>query len=409
MPRVKSDYVPAYRQHRPTGRAVVTLDGRDFYLGTFGTRASKEEYDRLIAEWLANGRQLPGRPADLTVAELIGQYWHHVESYYRHPDGTPTGEVQAMRYALRPLNHLYGTTPVRDFDPASLKTVRELMIRGYDHPRYGPQPALCRNQVNARVKRIRRAIKWGVETGIVSADVLHGLQAVAPLKRGRTEARESEPVKPVPRTVVEDTLPLLRPMQADMVRLMLESGMRPGELVVMRACDIDMTGNVWLYKPTSHKTSHHGHDRVIALGPKCQEIIRRYLVPDTREYLFSPAKNMAERSETLRANRKSKVQPSQQDRRQRRPGRRPGNVYTVTTWSHSLTHAIRRYNAGKPEAQQIPCWHLHQLRHLRALELKREFGLDVARAVLGHRSPVVSELYAGLDLGAAAAAMQKIG
>jgi hypothetical protein len=52
---------------------------------------------------------------------------------------------------------------------------------------------------------------------------------------------------------------------------------------------------------------------------------------------------------------------------------------------------------------------LHQLRHLRALELKREFGLDVARAVLGHRSPVVSELYAGLDLGAAAAAMQKIG
>jgi hypothetical protein len=162
-------------------------------------------------------------------------------------------------------------------------------------------------------------------------------------------------------------------------------------------------------KPTSHKTLHHGHERVVALGPKCQEIIRRYLTMNTQEYLFTPAKNMAERKLTLRANRKSKVQPSQTDRRKHRPRKKPGNVYTVTAWNRSLSDAIKRRNADKPEAEHTPHWHLHQLRHLRALELKREFGLDVARAVLGHRSPVVSEMYAGLDLGAAAAAMQKIG
>jgi hypothetical protein len=33
----------------------------------------------------------------------------------------------------------------------------------------------------------------------------------------------------------------MRPTLADMVRLQLETGMRPGELCVMRAVDIDMT------------------------------------------------------------------------------------------------------------------------------------------------------------------------
>jgi len=58
--------------------------------------------------------------------------------------------------------------------------------------------------------------KWAVENELVSASVLHGLQAVQALKRGRTEAKESEPVQPVARGVVEDTLPILRPMLAHM-------------------------------------------------------------------------------------------------------------------------------------------------------------------------------------------------
>ena len=44
--------IPAYRLHKPTGQAVVTLNGRDFYLGRHGSPASRDEYDRLIAEWL---------------------------------------------------------------------------------------------------------------------------------------------------------------------------------------------------------------------------------------------------------------------------------------------------------------------------------------------------------------------
>jgi integrase len=287
--------------------------------------------------------------------------------------------------------------------------VRELLIHGYDHPKYGRQDPLCRNEVNKRTKRIRRVFKWGVENEMVPSQVLHGLQAVSPLKRGRSEARESAPVLPVARAVVMDTLPLLRPMQADMVVLQLETGMRPGELVTLRACDIDMTGKVWLYRVREHKTAHHGHDRIVALGPKAQAIVKNYLTADTQAFLFSPRKLMEERAATLRANRKSKVQPSQQDRRTRRPKKRPGNGYTVKTYARGIAEAIKRHNRDKPEAGHVPHWHPHQLRHLRALELKREFGLDVARAVLGHKSPVVAEHYATLDVARAAEAMAKLG
>jgi integrase len=409
--------VPSYRLHKQSGQAVVTLTDsvtgrrKDHLLGKHNTVASREEYQRVVLDWEARGRRLPQavQAADLTLAELIARYWKHVEEYYRHADGTPTGEVQAMRYALRPLNHLHGPMPVSEFGPSALKAVRGLMITGYDHPKYGPQKALCRTRINAQVKRIRRMFKWTVENDLAPAGVHQALCAVAPLKRGRTAARESEPVKPVARAVVEDTLPLLRPLLADMVRAQLETGMRPGELVLLRACDIDMTGPVWLYRPSSHKTQHHGHERVILIGPKAQEIIRRHLKPNIEAYLFSPLDAVAEFRARQRQARKSKVQPSQQDRRKRHPKKKPGKRYTPQSYGRAIAQAIKRHNRGKPEAEHIPHWHPHQLRHLRALELKRAFGLDEARAVLGHRSPVLTEHYATLDIAKAASVMEKLG
>ena len=311
--------------------------------------------------------------------------------------------------ALRPLNHLCGPTPAKDFGPIALKAVRDQMIHGYDHPKYGHQPALARGVINERIKRIRRMFRWGVEHELVSAPVLHALQAVPGLKLGRTEARETEPVKPVSRGVEEDTLPLLRPLRADMVRLQLETGTRPGELVVMQPCDIDMSGTVWLHRPPSHKTAHHGHERIVPIGPKGQEIVKRFLTVNTQARLISPRQNMEERRITLRLNRKTPVQPSQHDRRKKQPKKRPGDSYTVNTYRHGITEAIERHNADKPESEQIPRWFPHQLRHLRALELKREAGLDVARAVLGYRSPVITEHYATLDIAKGVEVMNKIG
>jgi len=55
---------PQYRPHKPSGQAVVTLDGRDVYLGKHGSPAGLAEYDRRVAEWLVNGRRLPASAAE---------------------------------------------------------------------------------------------------------------------------------------------------------------------------------------------------------------------------------------------------------------------------------------------------------------------------------------------------------
>jgi hypothetical protein len=49
--------IPKLTQHKASGKAVVRLNGRDHYVGLFGTPEAKSAYDKLIAEWLATGRQ----------------------------------------------------------------------------------------------------------------------------------------------------------------------------------------------------------------------------------------------------------------------------------------------------------------------------------------------------------------
>ena len=95
----KSIRRPAYTLHRPTGQARCRIDGRDHYLGVYGTPESREQYDDLIGEWLA--RQDVTR-CRLTIDDLCILYLNHAETYYRK-DGEPTGELSAIRTALRHL------------------------------------------------------------------------------------------------------------------------------------------------------------------------------------------------------------------------------------------------------------------------------------------------------------------
>jgi hypothetical protein len=57
MPNSIDSRVPSYRLYQQSGQARVTLNGRDILLGKYGTAASKAEYNRVIGEWIAAGRQ----------------------------------------------------------------------------------------------------------------------------------------------------------------------------------------------------------------------------------------------------------------------------------------------------------------------------------------------------------------
>src|SRR5207248_821919 len=113
--------------------------------------------------------------------------------------------------------------------------------------------------------------------------------------------------------VVNATLPYLLPQVRGMVEIQLLTGMRPGEVRIMRACDLDTTGAVWLYRPAHHKTRHKGKERVVAIGPRGQEIVKPFLSLDTQAYLFSPKDAIQHHHRMLRQRRKTKVPPSQQN------------------------------------------------------------------------------------------------
>ena len=234
--------------------------------------------------------------------ELILAFWRHAEKHYRHEDGTPTSELNDYKLSLRPLRELYGPTPAADFSPLKLKAVRQRMI----------DADLCRGVTNQRVGRIVRMFKWAVSEEIAPETTWRSLTTVRGLERGRTEARETEPVKPVADIVVDATLPYVLPPVRAMIQVQRLAGMRPGEACVMRACDIDMSRQRLAIPADPHKTKHKGKSRVIALGPQAQAVVKPFLKLDTQAYLFSPRDGLAEVRAEKRRNRKTKVQPSQQ-------------------------------------------------------------------------------------------------
>jgi integrase len=419
-------HIPTYRLHKQSGQAIVTLtDGlggrRDVLLGKHDTPESRTEYARVIGEWEASGRRLqPEAPPDgLSLNELMLAFLRHAEEHYRREDGTHTNELRDYKLSFRPLRELYGTAAA-DFGPLKLKAVRQKMIAA----------GLCRVVVNQRVARIVRMFKWGVGEEIVPESAWRALTAVRGLERGRTEAHETEPIKPVADAVVDATLPYVLPPVAAMIELQRLTGMRPGEACAMRACDLDTGSEVWLYRPPHHKTRHKGKERVVALGPKAQAVVKLFLKLDTLAYLFSPRDALERCRAELRSKRKTRVQPSQQHRRKRTPKRRPGERYTSASYGRAVAKAVRRANTAaacdkckelKPADRCVACktaalphWHPNQLRHSHATEVRRRFGLEAAQVALGHSQAqvtevYVTEVYAERDLKLAAQVAKQIG
>jgi integrase len=126
-----------------------------------------------------------------------------------------------------------------------------------------------------------------------------------------------------------------------------------------------------------------------------------------------------------RRERKTKVQPSQMNRRKQKPKRKAGDRYRVGSYAVAITRGVEAANRAracdackakelaerckKCQAAAVARWHPHQLRHAKATEIRREAGLDAARAVLGHRSPKITEVYAEIDVNKAAEVMARLG
>jgi integrase len=438
MSRRKS--VPAYRLHKATGQAVVTLpDGlggrRDVYLGTYGTQESRKEYVRVLTEWETNGRRPPpsAAAADVSINEVVLAYWKHARAYYGWANNPERGDRVSIRDALRVVRKLYAHTPAKDFGPLALKACRARMIR----------KGWARTYINSQVDRVRRMFRWAAEEELLPGTVYDNLAKVASLRKGKCDARESEKVRPVRDEVIDATLPHLYPVPRAMVELQRLSGMRPGEVCRMRGIDLEVSAPVWVYRPGSdqgpegeHKTAHHGHERAVLIGPRAQEVLKPWLKTDLTAYLFSPKEAEALRNAARRESRKSPMTPSQAARQPKKNPKRPrGARYRVAAYRLAIYRACdhafpppaplaksddetnkewraRLTSEDKAELRRwrkAHRWHPHQLRHNAATVLRKEYGIEVAKIILGHATLNSTLVYAERDLEKAREIVGKIG
>ena len=260
----------------------------------------------------------------LTIADLAHKYLEFSKTYYRSADGRISRESENIKYDLIPLLESYPNFLAEDFESLKLKQAREQMIsRGW-----------CRGVINQRIGIIRRMFKWAASEQFVPANVFHSLQTVDGLRRGRSGARETEPITPVAESHVRAILTYTTPIIAAMIELQLLTGMRSTEICLMRPCDIETSGRIWYYRPSEHKTSYRGHDRIVPIGPKGQGIIKPFLKRKLDAYCFTPADSEIHRPH-----------PKQRDFNSR---------YDRGTYRRAVQYAIRAANKNRDEDNKIP-------------------------------------------------------
>ncbi len=383
MDAKKSARIPKLSAHKATGQSFIRIDGRAIYFGRTGLPETTQKYHQFIAEWMASGCQSQTEPEHITISEVCARFWVHAEGYYVKADGTLTSEIDCYRSAIKPLLELYGLNRAAEFGPKALKLVRQKMVKLGWH----------RNTINKHIGRIRTIFRWAGENELIPGTVHHGLATVAGLRAGRSEAKESIPVKPVPQELVDAVEPYVSRQVWTVIQLQLLTAARPGEILQMRPCDIDRSGKIWLYCPGEHKTAHHGFERNIYIGPKAQEIVRPFLQRPAQAYCFSPAEAEAQRLVAMHKNRRIPLGygnvPGSNYKDD--PQWRPSDHYTVATYRRAIGRAIEtafpapehlrqqegqskeRWQKRLTQKQKAELkawykqyhWHPHQLRHNR--------------------------------------------
>lgn len=360
--------IPRYRKHK-SGQAVVSIDGVDIYLGKYDTPASREEYTRLVTEYMARKPMLGGMSrVRLTVNRAVDRFW------FAGMERFDKRKKHHFKQAFKPLVRLYGEKAIADFGPVWFKAIRaEYVSLGWS-----------RQHTNVQADRLKQFLKWLVGMELFDVSKLASIREVPRLKPG--EARETDEVVPVPWATVEATLPKLPCPVRRLVLTMWHTGMRPDEACRMRFDEIDRSGTlevpggeviaipgVWSWRMKSHKNDwrEHRRARIVLIGPQGQAA----LGSGDGGYAFDPR--------TVAKN------PHSRERYR----------------SHAVSTAVKRA-CLRAKADH---WHPNQLRHSAGTRFRAAGGKDVAATLLGHKGVTITERYAKDDWVKAAEVIAKIG
>lgn len=409
MPRTKFGSPPSYRLYKRTGQAVVTIDGHDYYLGAYGTPASRQKYAAYIRAWeKSNLQQEPNPSSDSptellvpehtsTINDLVLAYLKHAISYYKPSANGERKEASCIADAVEIVRQLYGREPADAFGPKALKLVREKMI----------EKKWSRQYINRQVGRVKRMFAFATEEEMIPGHVYHALLAVKGLKKNKLRIRESKKVRPAPIVAVKEVLKRAHPILAAMIRFQFLTGCRPCELCSLKPYHLERAAKAWIYTvpPDANKTECHDQERKVFIGPRAQRVLKPLLDIPADDHVFSPARAEVIRNEQRRLKRQTPRWPShvrrQATKRQSDPKR--------TKRDHYDTASYRRAVKRLCDIANVERWHPNQLRHNAATRFRKKYGIELARILLGHRKLTTTEIYAEADWAKARKVAGRIG
>jgi integrase len=370
---------PTIQLHKPSGQARCRIDGRDVYLGRHGSPEAAAEYARVVAECERTRTPPASRSAApcRSVADVVAEWWSR-ESPRLSERG---GERARHRDALAPLLRLFGDLDAATLDAERMEEWQLAVAAGSwmnpeerERRRKRRQPiGWCRNVVARHRARVLSVWRWAERRKLLPAGSWGALRAAPALSEADARVRRTPRRKARDFAEVKRVALACRAEVRTILLLCWWSGMRPGEARTMRPCDIDRTRAVWVYRPAAHKSDWRGHDRAVALGPRCQALLRPWLAGSSspEAYLFRPAAGDAA-------------------------------CYSPGSLSCHVRRAAKRVG--------LPGVFCYCARHSCKKRVTRAAGLDAARSMLGQRSLTTTDRYdAGTDQEQAADAARRLG
>jgi integrase len=225
--------------------------------------------------------------------------------------------------------------------------------------------------VRKHMSRVRSLFAWGQERGLVPDGIRLIARRGLGVKGAPTGRKAARKRPPDPFAVGAVQLVACPPVRA-MIWLQWLNGIRPGGVCALRPCDVDRSGELWVYAEPEGLAAKTGRE-IHTLGPRAQAVLRPWL--DAAARANAPV---------FRA-----------------PGARTREGYLVGHYRDYVAKLCRRLGVGH--------WSPHALRHAHATRVRKLYGIEAARARLGHADVKTTEIYAAADRGVVERVAREIG
>lgn len=382
---------PRLCHHKKRDYAYITVDGKQIYLGKWGSAEAQASYDRFLLNWIkTNGETKKENPhKGYTVTEIAVAF---VADYKERPVKSDS-DLQTFTRISDRLGSLFPGRQADNFRIRDLETLRD-SFQKEEFTRNGKQQKRSRTYLNKLISRTKMMFSWGASKEMVSAETVARLKYLQPLRKGHTTAPEAAGHHLISDKDYKAVLPFLPAYYKDIVEVLHLTGMRPSELCNMRVCDIDRSGKIWIYQPEHHKTEHSGATRIVGLGKKTQAVLRKHLTKrQDDEYVFTPARAMESRWKIQRKQRKSPLQPSQVEREKQRASGKMAR-FKPKLDAPIITKRVRAACNMALKAKKISqAWTPYDLRHTAITDVRTKYGAESAQHFAGHSNLDTQKYY----------------